>query len=180
MLPTFMTPEIFALEYIRKKFHCDILHFSKDKQTITFNFPREVGTFGIKSRTTLILVDNILKDMDLGKDTKCKYDPHGIISSLKRTKKGKQYPHERNEVLEKVENKKTWEEVIIILHATKGEGKNNTQHQQTKYLVNIEELAQKSKNLEKPCSKHIPNTRQLEVGVTSSNLEVITDMEIDT
>ena len=137
MLPSFMTSRIFSLEFIRQKLHYDITHFSKDKQLETFQLPQEVKLFGVRGKETPGLVGNMLKEMGFDKDTKWKYDPRYIITRMKRTKKGKQGFHEKNELLEKVANKMKWEEVRDILQATKYSKKEATSTHASKELVDM-------------------------------------------
>jgi len=83
----------------------DNTHFSKDKQSSTFKFPQEVGPFREKGKGALSIVEKALKDMDLDKDIRWKYDPYDSVAKLKRMKKGNISFHEKNEQLEKITNK---------------------------------------------------------------------------
>ena len=60
MMPTFITPRSFALEYIRQTFVSDQLHFAKHKHSITFKPPKEVVPFLVKFRDARLIVEDML------------------------------------------------------------------------------------------------------------------------
>ena len=44
-LPLFLTPRIFALEYMRKRVHAEEEHFGAFKKSSNIKFPLKVGSF---------------------------------------------------------------------------------------------------------------------------------------
>ena len=89
-LPSFLTPRNFSLEVLRKRLHSDELHFSSKKQTSTFKVPITVGSFTVKNRASIELIDGIMACFGFALDFSCQYDPLHIISKKrKRQKKGK-------------------------------------------------------------------------------------------
>jgi len=101
MLPVFLTPRIFSLEYIRQVFFSDKEHFSGKKQATIFKLPQQIGPFLAKSRSTVEYVEKILQQMHFLKATKWVYSPHGLISFRKHDKERGNYVHQKDEFLEK-------------------------------------------------------------------------------
>ena len=53
LIPILPSPRIFLLEYIRKEFLFDQIHFLKFKNPITFKLPKEEGPFIVNTRNSL-------------------------------------------------------------------------------------------------------------------------------
>ena len=76
----FLTPGIFALEFIRHKLIVENEHFLSFRKTSEIKFHLMVGPFIIKIKADLPMVEGLLQDMNFMKSTKINYDPHHIIS----------------------------------------------------------------------------------------------------
>ena len=63
VLPSFLTPRIFFLEFIRKKLIVEHKHFINFKKSSKIKFPWVVGPFIIKIKVSFPIVDNLLKEM---------------------------------------------------------------------------------------------------------------------
>ena len=74
-LPVFLTPRIFALEVLRQRLHSDELHFSSKKQTTNLKFPITVGSFTVRNKATIELIDGIMACFSFSTDEAYKYDP---------------------------------------------------------------------------------------------------------
>jgi hypothetical protein len=87
LLPRFLTPRIFSLEFIRQRLNFDYVHFVSRKYKSSFKLKKEVGPFVVNTRTTLQVTENLLQDMGFQQGKIWIYDPHSIIST-KRTGNG--------------------------------------------------------------------------------------------
>ena len=65
----------------------------------------------MKTRSALAYVEGILRSVDLRKAPNMRYDPHGILSRIRVNMRLSTYNHEKYEILEKVANLETWEQV---------------------------------------------------------------------
>jgi hypothetical protein len=81
LLPTFLTPRIFALEFIRQILDSDYIHFVSRKYKASFKLKKEVGPFIVNTRPTLHVAEKLLQNMGFQKGETWIYDPHAIISS---------------------------------------------------------------------------------------------------
>ena len=63
VLPAFLIPRIFALELIGKNLIVESEYFINFKKSTEIKFPWVVGPFIIKSRVSLPVVENLLKEM---------------------------------------------------------------------------------------------------------------------
>jgi hypothetical protein len=63
LLPIFLTPRIFALEYIRQRLNSDDIHFVSRKYKANFKLKKEVGPFIVNTRSTLQVTTKILSAM---------------------------------------------------------------------------------------------------------------------
>ena len=61
--PSFLTPRIYALEYIRKRFSSNYEHFAKYHKPIIFKLLYTIGPFSAKSRTTKEIANELLRNM---------------------------------------------------------------------------------------------------------------------
>ena len=69
-LPAFLTPRIFALEFMRQRLLSEEEHFGAFKKSSNINFPLKVGSFIFKSKGTLIFIEKLLENMDFQKESK--------------------------------------------------------------------------------------------------------------
>ena len=88
-----VTPRIFALEVLRQRLHSDELHFSSKKQTTNLKFPITIGTFTVRNKATIQLIDDIMVLFRFSTDEACQYDPLQIISKKKKRQKRGGYDH---------------------------------------------------------------------------------------
>jgi len=79
-LPIFLTPIMFALEFIRQRIAADIEHFTAHTKDSSIKYPMNVGSFIIKKQTTLLVVECVLKGMRFSEAYVMNYDPKGLIS----------------------------------------------------------------------------------------------------
>jgi hypothetical protein len=115
LLPTFLTPIIFALEFIRQRLDYDHIHFVSRKYKASFKLKKEVGPFIVNTRSTLQVAEKLLQDMGFQQGEIWMYDPHAIISS-KRIENGLvPYQHQQKAQLELLANQDSWEDVQRIL-----------------------------------------------------------------
>jgi hypothetical protein len=63
ILPTFLTPSIFALEFIRKILHSENEHFVDYNKAYNIKFHYNIGPFVIKTRSTFPIIEKFLKFM---------------------------------------------------------------------------------------------------------------------
>ena len=101
-LPVFLTPRIFALEFMRQRLCAEEEHFGAFKKSSNIKFPLKVGPFIFKNKSALMVVENLLEIMDFQKEQRINYDPHHIISQRKQSNKNKPFDHQVVEGLEEV------------------------------------------------------------------------------
>ena len=94
ILPAFLTPRIFALEFIRYKLIVENEHFINFRKYLEVKFPWVVGPFIIKSKDTVPVIESFLKDMGFQITTTVNDDPHHIISIRKQVNKNKPFEHQ--------------------------------------------------------------------------------------
>ena len=82
-LPVFLTPRIFALEFIRKRLCAEEENFGAFKKSSNIKFPFKVGPFIFKNKSSLMIVEKLLEIMDFQNKQRINYDPHHIISQRK-------------------------------------------------------------------------------------------------
>lgn len=111
LLPTFLTPKIYALEFIRWRFATNYEHFAKYKKSITFNLPYKTGPFIARSGTSKTITKDLLKEMKFQKGEINNYYPHHIISEKRKQNKFYAYEHQSNPEMEKAINLESWEEI---------------------------------------------------------------------
>ena len=79
-LPSFLTPRIFALEFMRQRLYAEEEHFRAFKKSFDDKFPLKVGPFIFKNKSALLVIEKLLEVMYFQKEEKLNYDPHHIIS----------------------------------------------------------------------------------------------------
>ena len=99
ILPTFLTPRILALEFIRHKLIMENEHFLRFRKAYEIKFPLKLGPFIIKNKVALIVVEILLQDMNFMKATKINSDPYHIISQRRKQNKNKAFEHHKIEGL---------------------------------------------------------------------------------
>ena len=82
-LPVFLTPRIFALQFMRQRLYAEEEHFREFKKSSNIKFPLKVGPFIFKNKSALMIVEKLLEIMDFQKEQRINYDPHHIISKRK-------------------------------------------------------------------------------------------------
>ena len=92
-LPAFLTPRIFALEFMRQRLQSEEEHFGAFKKSSNIKFPLKVGSFIFKSKGALVLIEKLLVGMEFKKEPKINYDPHHVISLRKQANKNKPFDH---------------------------------------------------------------------------------------
>ena len=103
-LPAFLTPRIFALEFMRQRLYAQEEHFRAFKKYSDVKFPLKFGPFIFKNRSALLVIEKLLEVMDFQKEKKVNYDPHHIISHRKQLNKNKPFDHQIVEGLDKMAN----------------------------------------------------------------------------
>jgi hypothetical protein len=80
LLPIFLTPKIFALEFIRQRIIFETKNFIKYRSASNIKFPFVIVPFIVKSKTCLAQVEAKLKALVFAQILGKNYDPHQIIS----------------------------------------------------------------------------------------------------
>ena len=93
ILPAFLTPRIFALEFIRQKLVVENENFLNFRKASEIKFPLKVGPFIVKNKVSLLVIEGLLQDMNFMKASKINYDPHHIISQRRQQNKNKAFDH---------------------------------------------------------------------------------------
>ena len=93
-LPAFLTPKIFALDFMRQRLHSEEEHFGAFKKYSNIKFPLKVGTFIFKNKGALVFIEKLLGSMEFQKDPRVNYDPHHVISLRKQENKNKPFDHQ--------------------------------------------------------------------------------------
>ena len=104
ILPAFLKPRIFALEFITKNFIIGNEHLLIFRKASEIKFPLKVGPFIIKNKYPLPIVEGLLQYMNFMKVTKINYDPHHIISHSRKQNKNKAFDHQEIEGLAQRDN----------------------------------------------------------------------------
>ena len=103
VLPTFLTPRIFALELIKKELIVENEHFINFRKSLEIKFPWVVGPFIIKSKVSLPIVESLLKEMDFKTTFVVNYDPLHVISIIRKVNTNNFFEHQEVEGLDKKE-----------------------------------------------------------------------------
>ena len=80
IFPSFLTPRVFSLEFIRQKIIVENEHFIIFKNAYKIKFPWVVGPFIIKNKVALLVAEIMLQEMKLKKYFAVNYDLHHVIS----------------------------------------------------------------------------------------------------
>lgn len=106
-LPSLLTPRIFSLEVLRQKLHSYELHFSRKKQSSNFKVPITIGTFTVKNKATIELIDDIVACFRFIPDEDCQYGPLQLISKKKKKQRRGNYEHQGTPKMMQLANKLT-------------------------------------------------------------------------
>ena len=93
ILPSFLTARVFSLELIWKRLTVEEENFLNYKKSSNLISPWEVGPYTVRSRASLPLVGNLLKDMGFSLEQVVNYGPHQIISKRRKAHKYKTFEH---------------------------------------------------------------------------------------
>jgi hypothetical protein len=115
LLPIFLTPRIFSLEFIRQRIISETEHFLKLHKASNLKFPFIIGPFIVKSRSCLSQVQAKLKEFGFAQLQGRRYDPHQIISKRRQMNKHAPYEHEQVEGFDKLENLEVCVDMEAIL-----------------------------------------------------------------
>ena len=103
-LSSFLTPRIFALEFMRQRLLSEEEHFGAFKKSSNIKFPFKVGSFIFKGKGALVFIEKLLEAMDFQKEAKVNYDPYHVISLRKQANKNKPFEHQPVEGLAETTN----------------------------------------------------------------------------
>ena len=81
ILLAFLAVRLFALELIRQKLIVEDENFVKFRKNYEIKFPWIVGPFVIKSKSTLPVIEILLREMGFSFEAAINYDPHDVISN---------------------------------------------------------------------------------------------------
>jgi hypothetical protein len=115
LLPVFLTPKIFALEFIRQRIISEIEHFLKAHKASNLKFPFIVGPFVVKNKSCLPRIQAKFKEFGFTKLQRRKYDPHQIISKRRLMSKLDPYEQKRVEGFDKLDNMETCTDMEVTL-----------------------------------------------------------------
>jgi hypothetical protein len=118
LLPIFLTPRVFALEFIKKRIVSETDHFLKLHKASNLKFPFIIGPFIVKTRSCLSQVQENLKEFGFAQLQGRRYDPHQIISKRSLMKKQAPYEHEWVDGFDKLENIEVCVDMEEILQPT--------------------------------------------------------------
>ena len=79
MLPSFLIPRLFALEFLRQRLFVEYEHFVKHKKGSNIKFKYTIEPFVVSDNAALQIIEDILKGMNFKKEQAINYDPKGII-----------------------------------------------------------------------------------------------------
>ena len=94
MLPTFLTSRVFTMEFIRQNLIVETEHFLNFKNCTETKCSWAVGTFTIKNKASLPMIESLLKEMGFLTKLAVNYDPHQVISNIRKSLRRKPFEHE--------------------------------------------------------------------------------------
>jgi len=118
LLPIFMTPRVFSLEFIRKIIIYETNHFLKLHKASNLKFPFLIGPFIVKSISCLSHIQEKIKEFGFAHLQGRIYDPHQIISKRRLMNKHAPYENEHVECFDKLENLEVCANMEAILQTT--------------------------------------------------------------
>ena len=96
-VPYFLTPRVFSLEMIRHKVIVENENFISFGKSLEVKFPWVVGPFIMKSKSSLNVVEILLKGIDFKTIFSMSYDPLHVISTRRQVNKSKPFEHQEVE-----------------------------------------------------------------------------------
>ena len=93
-LHVFLTPRLFALDFMRKILCAKEENFGAFKKSSNVKFPLKVGPFIFKNKSALLVIETLLEVMNFQKEQRINYDPHHLISQRKQSNKNKPFDHQ--------------------------------------------------------------------------------------
>jgi hypothetical protein len=115
LLPVFLMPRVFALEFIRQRIISETEHFLKAHKASNLKFPFVVGPFVVKSKSCLPQIESKLSKFGFTQLQGRRYDPHQIISKRRLASRQGPYEHEHVEGFDKLTNLETCADMEIII-----------------------------------------------------------------
>jgi hypothetical protein len=115
LLPIFLTPRVFSLEFIRQRIISETEHFLKLHKASNLKFPFIIGPFIVKTRSCLSQIQENLKEFGFAQLQGRIYDPHQIISKRILMNKHAPYEHEHVEGFDKLANLEVCVDMEAIL-----------------------------------------------------------------
>jgi hypothetical protein len=115
LLPIFLTPRVFSLEFIRQRIISETEHFLKLHKASNLKFPFIIGPFVVKTRSCLSQIQTKLKEFGFSQLQGRRYDPHQVISKRRLMNKHAPYEHEYVEGFDKLANLETCVDMEAIL-----------------------------------------------------------------
>ena len=94
LLHAFLTPRVFSMDLIRKKLIVEIEHFLNFKKSTEIRYPWDVGSFIIKNKSALPMIEILLNEMGFLIESSINYDPHHVISNRRHAMKRKHFEHD--------------------------------------------------------------------------------------
>jgi hypothetical protein len=120
LLPVFLTPRIFSLEFIRQRIISETEHFLKAHKASNLKFPFMVGPFVVKNKSCLPQIQAKFNEFGFTQLQGRKYDPHQIISKRRLMSKLGPYEHEHVEGFDKLANLETCTDMEVTLQHDHG------------------------------------------------------------
>jgi hypothetical protein len=117
-LTIFLTPRVFALEFIRHRIISETEHSLKLHKASNIKFPFIIVPFIVKTRSCLSQIQEKLKDFGFTQLQGRNYDPHQIIFKRRLMNKHGPYDHEHVEGFDKMENLEVYVDMEAILQPT--------------------------------------------------------------
>ena len=115
LLLIFLTPGIFALEFIRQRIISETKHFLKMHKESNLKFPFIIGPFVVNTRSCLPQIQAKLSEFGFTQLQGRKYDPHQVISKRRLMSRQGPYENEHVEGFDKLENLETCADMEVIL-----------------------------------------------------------------
>jgi hypothetical protein len=116
LLPIFLTPIFFSLEFIRQRIISETEHFLKMHKVSNLKFPFIIGPFVVKTRSFLSQIQAKLKEFGFSQLQGRIYDPHQVISKRILISKHGPYEHEHVEGFDRLANLEMCADMEAILH----------------------------------------------------------------
>jgi hypothetical protein len=116
LLPVFLTPRVFSLEFIRQRIISETKYFLKMHKKSNLQFPFIIRPFVMKTRSSLPQIQAKLKEFGFVQLQGRKYDPHQIISKIRLMSKQGPYEHEYVEGFDKLANLETCVDMGVMFH----------------------------------------------------------------